>query len=408
MQPWHQDGSSQCDIIAGGVDGSGVFKGLYVSGVHLAALLRTFQLSKVFLPVETATPVTALGQSLQDGIPLVIVTRGCFGRPLDYGSGPVRNDIQAAVWDAARTMRAEMPQVLVSCIDVPNNVGSEVIQACLEPPLNEYRELMFHDGTWYTPAVHNASSLAKWMSQNERMGGAKDKGVNFARKKFDWNSAPFANQWTLGWKSVLEVRPPAPVPIRTDLNFTEDAAKLAVTSMPLTGPSSAECTFQKSLAKARESGDVKELLLAAKFYLSRAAPREKDTIREAIQVAQEVSSALKSSGEVEEAFDAMLLVVGAKMTLNETDEALKVVVELKSSAPSAKCALQALRREVAVNLELGEVDKALEVARAGQAELEQKGDAEVVAGLWSVLADALHAKGEEAEATEARIKAAAN
>ncbi|CAE8622368.1 unnamed protein product, partial [Polarella glacialis] len=70
MQPWHQDGSSQCDIIAGGVDGSGVFKGLYVSGVHLAALLRTFQLSKVFLPVETATPVTALGQSLQDGIPL--------------------------------------------------------------------------------------------------------------------------------------------------------------------------------------------------------------------------------------------------------------------------------------------------------------------------------------------------
>ena len=28
------------------------------------------------------------GQSLQDGIPLVIVTRGCFGREMDIGSSP--------------------------------------------------------------------------------------------------------------------------------------------------------------------------------------------------------------------------------------------------------------------------------------------------------------------------------
>ena len=58
--------------------------------------LRTFQLSKAFLPVETPVPVQALGlisaksrlfrgQSLQDGIPLVIVTRGCFGREMDIG-----------------------------------------------------------------------------------------------------------------------------------------------------------------------------------------------------------------------------------------------------------------------------------------------------------------------------------
>lgn len=69
--------------------------------VLICCRLRTFQLSKAFLPVDMPTPVQALGrrltlaigmfacewsgQSLQDGIPLVVVTRGCFGREMDFG-----------------------------------------------------------------------------------------------------------------------------------------------------------------------------------------------------------------------------------------------------------------------------------------------------------------------------------
>merc|ERR1719414_424184 len=105
------------------------------------ALMRTFQLSKVFMPVDVPTPVAALGQSLQDGVPLVIVTRGCFGRELDYGPGPARNDVQKNIWQTARDMRAEMPQVLITCIDVPSYLTSDWLQQCLEAPLNEYREL---------------------------------------------------------------------------------------------------------------------------------------------------------------------------------------------------------------------------------------------------------------------------
>merc|ERR1719436_1466691 len=173
MMPWQQDGSGQCDIIAGGVDESGFFKGVYVSGVHMCALLRTFQLSKVFMPVDMPAPLAALGQSLQDGIPLVVVTRGCFGREKDYGSGPVRNDVRKTIWETVRNMRAEMPQVLISCIDLPIDCGAEVVQACLEPPLNQYRELMYHEGTWYTPSVVNAQSLARWRAENKKTGRSR-------------------------------------------------------------------------------------------------------------------------------------------------------------------------------------------------------------------------------------------
>ncbi|CAK9015063.1 unnamed protein product [Durusdinium trenchii] len=237
IQPWLEDGSGQCDIVAGGVDATGVFKGIYVSGVHLTALLRTFQLSKTFLPVEMPTPVQTLGQSLQDGIPLVIITRGCFGREMDIGSGPARNNIQKAVWEAARNMRADMPQVLVSCIDIPVDASPEVVNACLQPPSNNFRELMYHvseldgcednedlerqmlqfasfevfgllkDGTWYTPAVYNASKLAQWVSNNPREIKPKE-GPSFSRKKFEWNNKAYDNMFMLGWKSVLEVRPP--------------------------------------------------------------------------------------------------------------------------------------------------------------------------------------------------------
>ncbi|CAK9115749.1 unnamed protein product [Durusdinium trenchii] len=153
------------------------------------------------------TPVQTLGQSLQDGIPLVIITRGCFGREMDIGSGPARNNIQKAVWEAARNMRADMPQVLVSCIDIPVDASPEVVNACLQPPSNNFRELMYHDGTWYTPAVYNASKLAQWVSNNPREIKPKE-GPSFSRKKFEWNNKAYDNMFMLGWKSVLEVRPP--------------------------------------------------------------------------------------------------------------------------------------------------------------------------------------------------------
>jgi len=405
MQPWHQDGSTQCDIVAGGVDSSGVFKGVYVSGVHLAALLRTFQLSKVFLPVEMPTPVQALGQSLQDGIPLVIVTRGCFGRAMDYGIGPTRNEIQQAVWDAARKMRADMPQVLITCIDLPIDAGPEVVNACLQSPLNEYRELMFHDGTWYTPAVYNAAKLGQFMANNER-NPPKGGGLHFARKKFEWNAVQYQGMYMMGWKSVLEVREPADVPTRTDLDFTGDSKAKSTSAIPKPSLSSAESTFQKMLARAREmgdelTGDPKHMLEAAKVYLGRAAPREKTSIREALEVCKECSEFLEGAADK---FEAKLTSVRGRMLLNEMDEALKVAQDLKAAAPTPQLKLQALSEELTCLWELGEVDQALESANASASLLAQGG--EVASGVQNLLVKAHLAKGDEDGAQAVRTRMA--
>lgn len=225
-QPWLQNGAGQCEIIAGAVDDTGIFKGIHMSGVHLMALLRTFQLSKIFMPVDTSTPLASLGQSLQDGIPLVIVTRGCFGRDLDYGPGPSRNALQKSIWELCRSMRAEMPQVLITCIDLPINVSSDVVQACTSEPLNEYRELMYHEGTWFAPTVISSGSLAKWKADHkrEKLQKSGTGGVPYNRKKFGWidESHFFQEMWTLGWKAVLQKAEPPAALHRTDLVFTAE------------------------------------------------------------------------------------------------------------------------------------------------------------------------------------------
>lgn len=323
---------------------------------------------------------------------------------MECGSGPARNQIQQAVWDAARKMRADMPQVLVTCIDIPNNLGQEVIQGCLEPPLNEYRELMYHDGTWYTPSVHNASSLAKWMADNERMDTSKKSGVAFARKKFEWVNTQYGNTWTLSWTPVLEVRPPAPVPKRTDLVFTDSAPKSVSdkSTLPQPGLSSAECSFQKALAQAKESGDPLEMLGAVSSYLPRATAKEKATVEEALQVLQELSISLKSSGHADEAFRAELLVVRAKLALKEVEEALKVVGTIRASASSASHKVEALREELRCHMHIGEIDKALEIVKEAQNSIQALGDHQANSDVWSLLAEVLQAKGQQAEATVAR------
>lgn len=206
MHPWNQDGSTNCDLLAGGVDESGIFKGIYITGTNMLSLLRTFQLSKAFMPVDVPKPIATISQSLRDGVPLIIVTRGCWGRDMDYGPGPARNDMQQAVWNACREMRAEMPQVLITCIDIPNNLPSEVVAQCRDAPLNEYRELMYHEGSWYTPAIYNAAGIARWMAENGReTRNVKQGGVTFARKKFDWQGdKQYSNVQMVGWKLVLE------------------------------------------------------------------------------------------------------------------------------------------------------------------------------------------------------------
>jgi len=337
---------------------------------------------------------------------------------MDYGNGPSRNEIQKAVWAAARSMRADMPQVMVTCIDIPVDCPSEVVNACFQSPLNEYRELMYHDGTWHTPAVYNSSKLAQFMANNERQQG-KEKGqqISFSRKKFEWNTKPYENSFLLGWKQVLEVKPAVDIPVRTDLVFTVDSETRNSSvkmlgdqkpCIPPTGPSSAEVTFQKMLRQARESGsngkygDPVAALEAAALYIPRAAFREKSSLREAYEICKECSA---SAGDAEAQFRAKLLATGAKIVLYEVEEALKEVQSIKKDAPSAVTKVEALEREVDCLAELGELRQAVAAAREGKATM----GPEVAARIDKVLAKALAAIGEEADSTVAgAIKAQAD
>jgi len=409
MQPWLQDGSGQCDVLAGGVDESGQFKGIYVSGVHIMALLRTFQLSKVFMPCDVPTPVAALGQSLQDGIPLTVVTRGCFGRDLDYGPGPARNDVKKTIWQTARDMRAEMPQILITCIDIPINLGADMLQACLEPPLNEYRELMYQDGTWYTPSVVNAAFLGKWMAENGRSKPLpKTKGQQFFnRKKFDWqdHTRHYANMWTVSWRPVLEVRAAPEVYRRTDLKFTPEAEKPEVKPIKPSGPSAAEASFKKALTKARDLNDGADIMSAVTTYLKKASAKETESLEEAVKACDEAASLFKAKSADKEAFDAVSTKFKALVSMNNLEEAMKVAEEAKSSAATPVLEAEAIKLIVSCYREQGELDKAVEAATKGKADVAKKSNDEATAEAVSVLVDAHLAKGDVEEAIAAATEA---
>jgi len=395
MSPWVQDGSDQCDVIAGGVDESGLFKGVYVSGVHLMALMRTFQLSKVFMPCDVPTPVAYLGQNLSDGVPLVIVTRGCFGREMDYGPGPVRNDVQKTIWQTARDMRAEMPQILITCIDVPNYLGSDMMQACLESPLNEYRELMYQDGTWYTPTVVNAAPLGKWMSENVRSKippKEKARQSQFNRKKFDWQDTTkfYANMWCIGWRAVLEVRPAPDVPRRTDLKFTAEAEKPEVQALKLP-PSAAEAAFKKALAKARAAGDAKEILSAATKYLENASAKEKESLLEATMACEEARSSAKSD---KEAFEAVATKFKALVSMNSMDEAMELATGTFASQDDPVLKAKALLLLVTCHSSLGDLNTAVEVASSGNSDISKLNNDDATCEALKVLVDAQIATGD--------------
>lgn len=397
MQPWKNDGSGSCDIIAGGVDADGFFKGIYVSGVHLMALMRTFQLSKVFMPCDVPTPIAALGQNLNDGIPLIIVTRGCFGRELDIGPGPTRNDVQKTIWQTARDMRAEMPQILITTIDIPNDLGADQLQACLEAPLNEYRELMYQDGTWYTPTVVNAAPVGRWLNENVRQAkstvkNGKTMNSQFNRKKFDWQDAArhYTNMWAVGWRSVLEARPATQVARRTDLKFTPDAPKPEPQPIKPAAPSNAEVAFKKALAAAKESGDKAGILSAVTKYMEKASMKETETIQEAISACEEVGT-----------FEGTTAKFKILITMSRFEEAMDLATQAKASAESPEVELEALKLLVGCHQSLGDLEKAVEVAATGKAEVSRKGDEAATGKAYVALVDAHLAKGDIDEAIAA-------
>jgi len=377
------------------------------------AMLRAFQLSQTYLPVDMPAQLASLGQSLQDGLPIIVVTRGCFGRSMDYGPGPARNDTQQSVWELCRQMRAEMSQVLITCIDLPINCSSDIVQACLSEPLNEYRELMFHEGTWYTPTVIDSANLSKWRAEQKAEKAEsvdmKSHKVKFNRKKFGWmNETQFyANVWTLSWKAVLEVRPAAVAPRRSDLNFTSGKPP-QVRAIQDSTPSGAAATFQKVAAKAREDGDAAALLQSAKAYLGRAKPSEKASLDEAAGVAVEASKLFKSQGQGSEAIGAVKVAVDIFLFANEVEKAVAAAKEAANTAGTEVMKVQAAKLINACHFAMGDLDEALQAAKEVKEAVAAKRDAAALAEATDLVGQAYLAAGDWNEATIVAKEATGN
>eukprot|EP00928_Gymnodinium_smaydae_P044723 TRINITY_DN29847_c0_g1_i1.p1 TRINITY_DN29847_c0_g1~~TRINITY_DN29847_c0_g1_i1.p1 ORF type:complete len:253 (+),score=52.06 TRINITY_DN29847_c0_g1_i1:52-759(+) len=213
LHPWSRDNRYGTDIIAGPmVAGKGAaFEGMIFKDAQLHVLQRYLELARSHLP-ETLPPEA---QSLQDGYPTLVLTRGVYGRELDPHDGPLRNGAQEAIWETVREARAANPRMRIRCVDVPGALSTAEISRCLEPPLDAYQELAYYDGTWFAPDVQRATGALKCAKEFPRKplhkppssrgsGGAGGKKL-FDRKSFGWTKDEAEDSlWTIVWKPVLE------------------------------------------------------------------------------------------------------------------------------------------------------------------------------------------------------------
>merc|ERR1719469_271228 len=84
---------------------------------------------------------------------------------------------------------------------------------------------------------------------------------------------------------------------------------------------------------------------------------------------------------------------------------MKVATELKGSAADAKLEAAAVKLIVDCHSALGDLDKALEAALAGKADVAKKNDNEAITEAWQAVVSAHIAKGEFAEAVTAATEA---
>jgi len=359
MQPWKLDGSQMTDVFAGQVDANGKFKGMCLKSVHIQALLRFFKLSATCLPQSIPPQVADLAGAMQDGFPIVIVTQGVWGRAMENAVGPSATLNRETVWTEARAARAENPRLLLTCVDVPAGLDGDVIEACLSPPLCDYRELMFQNGSWYTPEVVSAANVAaQWKELLPKPWSPKTKtGVNFQRKKFAWRADDTLNQlYTVIWKPVLEVYPAKPVPARSDLSFIGASPKAASVKDVR---SYTEILLKKALSSSE--GDDQATVTAVEKFLASATAGDDEGLKEAARASMTASKASDKSLGIKAAKSAAAAYSLLK-DYGESEKAASLMLKLSTELKDAKGEMEAVALKMSVLDAKGDTAAKLQVA----------------------------------------------
>jgi hypothetical protein len=210
LTPWTKENASGTDIVIGSVDEKGFFSGLMVSEVHMQALFRFFKMAQTYMPRDAPTGLESLAEQMANGLAVVVVTRGTYGREAEAGTGPKSNDARPMIWDAVRDARVLNPSLHITCLDVPTTITGQQLSKVLTQPLSNHRELAFYEGVWYAPEINESLPYAKQMQEyntftktkplwHTRVNAAKSQSQIFNRKSFPWreNVSPvFVKTWT--------------------------------------------------------------------------------------------------------------------------------------------------------------------------------------------------------------------
>lgn len=124
-------------------------------------------------------------------VPIVVLTCGVFGRLVgEYCNPSITNVSGATVWGFARTVRQEIPQVIIQLLDFSEASTSAQIPRCLRPPVGESA---YYLGARWEPQMVAISSLFRRDLKRDNLtgggGGApsdQKKAARFMRKSFNW------------------------------------------------------------------------------------------------------------------------------------------------------------------------------------------------------------------------------
>lgn len=195
---------------------------------NLMSVMRFLQLSHTCLPETMSSEFRGIRQASEEGYPIIVVTRGAYGRLLDPKEGPSRNDARDKVWELVRKAREDNARMNITCVDVPAHATTEEIARCAEPPLDKYRELAYYDGVWYAPTAVDAGAHLKWLNSNPRKplvhagvrnildtenAKKRDSKFPFDRKNFAWWTPDTSGYYMVSWKPVHTDAEHAPAPV---------------------------------------------------------------------------------------------------------------------------------------------------------------------------------------------------
>jgi len=388
LHPWTRDNHNCNDIFAGTFDASGKFDGIVISNASMAVLTRYFQLGMSALPRTVPPEVSGLGTQMSEGYPTIVLTRGTYGRDMDVIPGPARNSNQAELWGKIRRVRTEMPSLHITCIDIPASATMPQVGACLQPPLSDYRELAFYDGTWYTPDLVSNPYLGKQvrdvtnLSQKRREEVAA-KTVQFQRKAFPWRTVePEHDLFELRWKAV-----------QTDKGFVRPVMPAVAEPKPKLRPLEASVDTAKLVKQLPDKTDDRaaDMLSLAQFLLKRKELSD-DGQREALAAAKEALELIRASDDKPREVEALKVLIAVHFNMDDQVSSLALATELRElcrSREDGKGELEAVQLVVRAHFARNEPDEALESAGDAVARFRSVDDSKLEAGAVGILVDAL-------------------